>query len=234
LIANKGYFAEFIAEYLIETQDDDIANEDMEMMEEIAEKVKPMLERALSKSDYSVSESGSESIRKISSQRSLSVISGLDKDKSSVKSETKKDGRKGHERTGGKLIEAETSETGSVKLGVYKNYIQTIGICICSCILFSFIGSNVSQVFSSLWLSQWSNDALDPNKTGDTKLRDLRLGVYGGFGTLEAIFTLAASISLNLACIRAAKILHNNMLKRIIRAPMSFFGIVHNYLQIND
>ncbi len=229
LIANKGAFAEFVAEYLIERQDDDIAKEDMEMMEEIAEKVKPILERALSKSESFVSESGSDSIRKRSSQLSLSV-SNRDKDKSSVKSEPKKDGRKGHKRPGGKLIEAETSETGSVKLGVYKKYIQTIGICFCSCILFSFIASNVSQVFSSLWLSQWSNDALDPNKTGDTKLRDLRLGVYAGFGTLEAIFTLTASISLNLACIRAAKLLHNNMLKRIIRAPMSFFGIIDNYL----
>jgi ABC-type multidrug transport system fused ATPase/permease subunit len=92
-------------------------------------------------------------------------------------------------------------------------------------ILLSFVASNVAQVFSGLWLSEWSNDALDSNKSSDTNLRDLRLGVYAGIGIFETIFTLTASISVNIACIRAAKLLHNNMLKRIIRAPMSFFGI---------
>ena len=124
----------------------------------------------------------------------------------------------------GKLIEQEMAETGSVKLDVYKKYMKTIGLILSFSILFGFVASNLSQVFGSLWLSEWANDALDPNNIGNTALRDLRLGVYAGFGTVEAIFSLAASIGLNLACIKASRIIHNNMLQRIIRAPMSFFG----------
>ncbi len=231
LIANKGDFAEFVAEYLMEQSDNDIEKEDMELMEEIAEKVKPILERTLSKttsqSGSVVSEVGSDGVRRRFTGRSSSVISSKD---SETKLKQKKDGSKSRAKPGGKLIEAETSKTGSVKLSVYKNYIRMIGLAFGTTIMFSFVASNVSQVLSGLWLSEWSNDALDPNKIYGTKLRDLRLGVYAGIGSFEALCNLFATISINLACIRAAKLLHNNMLKRILRAPMSFFGIIYHHL----
>jgi ATP-binding cassette subfamily C (CFTR/MRP) protein 1 len=231
LIANKGDFAEFVAEYLIEQSDIDIDKEDMKLMEEISDKVKPILERTLSKatsqSESAISEVGSDGVRRRLTGRSTSVISGKDSEK---KVEQKKDVSKSRKKAGGKLIEAETSETGSVKLSVYKNYIRMIGPAFGTIIIFSFIASNTAQVLSGLWLSEWSNDALDPNKTYDTNLRDLRLEVYAGIGSFEAICILLVCVFINLACIRAAKLLHNNMLKRIIRAPMSFFGIVHHHL----
>jgi ATP-binding cassette subfamily C (CFTR/MRP) protein 1 len=231
LIASKGDFAEFVAEYLMEQSDNDIDKEDMELMDQITKKVKPILERTLSKtasqSGSAVSEIGSDGVRRRLTGRSTSVISGKD---SETKLEPKKDSSKSRGKPGGKLIEAETSETGSVKLSVYKNYIRMIGLSFVTIIMFSFIASNVAQVLSGLWLSEWSNDALDPNKIYDTNLRDLRLGVYAGIVSFDAICNLIASVSVNLACIRAAKLLHNNMLKRIIRAPMSFFGIIDNYL----
>ena len=124
----------------------------------------------------------------------------------------------------GKLIEEEMAETGSVKLDVYKKYMQTIGWILSAVILLCFVVSNLSQVFGSLWLSEWANDALDPNNVGNTALRDLRLGVYAGLGTAEAILSFAGSAGLILGCIKASRIIHNNMLQRIIRAPMSFFG----------
>ena len=79
----------------------------------------------------------------------------------------KKDTPKVRDKSDGKLIESETSETGSVKFAVYKSYIQMIGIIFCTIIFVSFVSSNVAQVFSGLWLSEWANDALDPNKTSD-------------------------------------------------------------------
>ena len=99
-----------------------------------------------------------------------------------------------------------------------------IGLTFGLVVVLSYVASNAAQIMSGLWLSQWSNDALDPIKASDTSQRDLRLGVYAGIGIFETIFNLVGNISLNLACIRAAKQLHNNMLKRIMRAPMSFFG----------
>ena len=220
LVANKGEFAEFVAEYIVEQSDEDIFHEDIELMEGIAEKVRPLIERSLSYTESMVSDTASERSRRPSLFRSISRM----KDKSSDKSGTKESQPKPRTKKMGRLIEQEMSETGSVKLDVYKRYIQTMGYLLCVAILISFIASNGAQVASSLWLSEWSNDALDPNKTGDTALRNMRLGVYGAFGTVEAFFSLIASIALNLACIKAAKIMHNKMIMRIMRAPMSFFG----------
>ena len=227
LVSDKGEFAEFVAEYIVEQSDSDTVPEEIELMEGIADKVRPLIDRSISYTESMVSDTTSDRSKKPSFFRSTSRLSS--RAKSSETSDIKKKEQKSRTRKMGRLIEQEVSETGSVKLDVYKKYVQTIGVAICVAILFSFIASNVAQVFSSLWLSQWSNDALDPNKTGDTALRDLRLGVYGALGTVEAIFSLIASISLNLACIKAAKILHNKMIIRIMRAPMSFFGL--SYIQ---
>ena len=41
-----------------------------------------------------------------------------------------------------------------------------------------------------MWLSGWSNDALDPQKALDPRVRDLRLGVYGGLGAGESEFII--------------------------------------------
>jgi len=225
MIASKGDFAEFVAEYLIKQSDNDIDKEDMELMKEIVEKVKPISETTLSKAISQIESIASEvrrdNVRKCFSTKTTSVINGKD---SETKMEQKKDSSKSEGKPSGKLIETETSETGSVKLSVYKNYIRMIGLEFGTVIVFFLIAANVAQVISGLWLSEWSNDALDPNKIYDTNLRDLRLGVYAGIGSFEAICSLVANMSVTLACIRAAKHLHNNMLRRIIIAPMSFFG----------
>jgi len=81
----------------------------------------------------------------------MSVNSGKD---SETKVEQKKDVSKSRGKTGGKLIEAQTSETGSVKLSVYKDYIQMIGPAFGTITMFSYIASNVAQVLSGLWLSE--------------------------------------------------------------------------------
>ena len=86
-LLNKGDFAEFVAEYIIEQSDSDIDKEDMELMGELEEKVKPLIERTMSRSGSIVSEGGSDAIRKRLSVRSSSVISSKDKDE---KHETEK------------------------------------------------------------------------------------------------------------------------------------------------
>ncbi|GFS55651.1 canalicular multispecific organic anion transporter 1, partial [Trichonephila inaurata madagascariensis] len=99
-----------------------------------------------------------------------------------------------------------------------------------ACLLSHYFGGNcwlswllLSSVGSSLWLSVWSNDSLNPDSASHYSLTDLRLGVYGALGGGEVIFTFLTSIMTNLSCLRAAKILHDGMLEHIMRAPMSFF-----------
>ncbi|XP_017479612.1 PREDICTED: multidrug resistance-associated protein 1-like [Rhagoletis zephyria] len=247
LIEEKGDFAEFLAEYLVENMDnsgDD--SEDNELMKSLAEKVKPILERSeslRSKGSLTRSDSVRSSLGRpaggIARQQSQTSVrrrreSSSAKEASkemSKEQQLKKKGGPGEEKVGGKgkgkgagkLITEESAATGSVKLKVYIKYFQTVGTAITALIIGSMVVSNVFQIFSSLWLSSWSNDGLDPVKANDTDLRNWRLGGYAGFGAGEIVASLFSTIVLNIACIRASKLLHNEMLACIMFAPMAFF-----------
>jgi len=169
-------------------------------------------------------ESGNEAIiRKISSVRKRTISSSVSSS-TTVNENRKFKEESTKEKRGERLIEDETSETGQVKRQVYWEYIKSIGLYSTIIISTAYIVSNAFQIGLSLWLSVWSNDSLDPTKRNDTALRDLRLVVYAGLGLVEAITFLLSAISLSFACLNASKLLHNNMLKHIIKSPMSFFG----------
>ena len=220
LIANKGDFAEFVAEYIIQQSESEIPEEEKDLVEQLKQQVRPFIERSISM----MSERSQESdIRRRYSMRSSSISSTqLDKGTDDVLKKRKI--KEAKDKKSGRLIESESAQTGSVKLEVYKIYFQMIGYTLIAYVIFSNLLSNGATIVNGLWLSEWSNDALDPKKINDTSLRDLRLGVYAGIGTFESVFTLSANLLVSLGCIRAAKLLHNKMLERILRAPMSFFG----------
>ncbi|XP_071042907.1 ATP-binding cassette sub-family C member 2 isoform X3 [Parasteatoda tepidariorum] len=89
--------------------------------------------------------------------------------------------------------------------------------------ILSYPLSTAFSLGSSLWLSAWRKDANDPVKSVDTKLQNLHLGVYGGLGGGEIVFTIVTALLMNLACLRASTILHNDILNHIMHASMSFF-----------
>ena len=233
LIANNGDFSEFVAEYVTQQQTEEVVNEDeLQAIEELRQKVKPFIERSISvMSERSRAESD---IRRRFSMRSSSVSSSgsdIESREGYIKKKLKEEER---DKKKGRLTEAEFAETGSVKWEVYKNYFKMIGIALVLYVLISNIISNAATILSGLWLSEWANDALDPIKVKDTNLRSLRLGVYAALGGVESIFLLSAQLLVTLACIRASKLMHDNMLARILRAPMSFFGItVLPHLQLH-
>jgi ABC-type multidrug transport system fused ATPase/permease subunit len=208
LIARKGYFADFVAEYLSEESESDFENGEKDIINKLRQQFK-QIDKTIDQSVVSVINEG---IRKLS------------KNSSNISHKSVKSPQNLIQISNGKLTEAETSATGSVKFKVYKNYIQLIGFYFISIILMSFVVSNVALILSGLWLSEWSNDSININKTEDTDLRNFRLEVYTGLSILEAIFTMIAFLSINFGCIRATELLHNLMIQRVIRAPMAFFG----------
>lgn len=223
LIERRGDFAEFVAEYLLEQTDEDLENGEVDVIEKLREQMKPIMDRTIDKSirDSLISGSSDGLRRRAFSKRSSSALSI--KSEKSGKSEAQVS-KKPMQKINGRLTEAETSETGSVKLKIYKKYISFFGLTFNVVIIGSFIMANVLQILAGLWLSEWANDSLEPNNLYDTDLRDLRLGVYAGLGILESVFSLVANMSASLGCVLAAKLLHNLMIKRVIRAPMAFFG----------
>ncbi|XP_054162747.1 ATP-binding cassette sub-family C member 3-like [Oppia nitens] len=222
LVANKGDFAEFVAEYILQQSEDDINDEELNIIQQLRERVQPFIERSISKiSEFS---DRSDIRRQFSTQRSTSVTSSKSRTTEQSNQElTQKPKIKDQKPNRGRLIEAEMAETGSVKFEVYKQYFQMIGFGLIGIVLSVNVCANGATIASGLWLTNWANDALDPQKINDSGLRDMRLGVYAAIGIIETIFSLSSHLLISLSCIRAAKLLHNKMLFRILRAPMAFF-----------
>jgi len=81
-------------------------------------------------------------------------------------------------------------------------------------------GAQVSSVSSNILLSAWSDD-----RSADTDVarRNFYLTFYGVLGGLQSLFIFLAIMVMTFGTIKASRQLHNNLLKNILRAPMSFF-----------
>ncbi|XP_054838696.1 ATP-binding cassette sub-family C member 2 isoform X1 [Eublepharis macularius] len=124
---------------------------------------------------------------------------------------------------GQRLIEKEAVETGKVKFSVYLQYLQAVGWGFSTLVFIAYIGQYVASVGSSLWLSDWTDDALNLTETYSAAQRDMRVGVFGALGVGQAIFLLAGSFLAARGAVQASGTLHQELLSNILRAPMSFF-----------
>ncbi|XP_053165769.1 ATP-binding cassette sub-family C member 2 isoform X2 [Hemicordylus capensis] len=128
------------------------------------------------------------------------------------------------ELKGQRLIEKEAMETGKVKFSMYLQYLSAVGWVLSTCVFIGYVGQAAASVGSSLWLSDWTNDALlFQNQTYPAAQRDLRVGVYGVLGTSQALFLLAAALLAARGAVQASRVLHEKLLNNILRVPMSFF-----------
>ncbi|XP_036328973.1 multidrug resistance-associated protein 1 isoform X1 [Rhagoletis pomonella] len=225
LLARKGAFAEFIIQHLQE------AAEEVEDLDEIKQQLEGTVksEELLGTFEKVISLARTESL-----SDSVSVKS-LDSNKGSLR--RRKTGRQDSEVSAistvsqqkklavdeGKLIETEKSETGGVQLAVYKHYIKSVGIFLSLATLILNFVYQAFSIGSNLWLTQWSNDKRVEN---DTSLRDMYLGVYGAFGFGQGLFAYFAVILLYTGALKAAELLHNDLLYHIIRASVcQFFDV---------
>ncbi|XP_054723431.1 multidrug resistance-associated protein 1-like [Uloborus diversus] len=234
LLAKKGAFADFLIQYLQENASEvseSVLPDELNLIQEIAASVgaPPEIARQLSKLSDPESETDRDS-KRATSPTTPEGGEGIRKRTPSVRnSVSKEDVRKRDSikevqlSKGSKLTEKETMEVGSVKSSVYLDYIRALGYWTAFGIVICYAISTAFNLGSSLWLTAWSDDSLDRSNAKDINLRNLRLGVYGGLGGAETLFTLITAVSLNLACLKAATMLHDGMLCHIMHAPMSFF-----------
>ncbi|XP_075974237.1 multidrug resistance-associated protein 1-like [Anticarsia gemmatalis] len=212
LLEKKGAFAEFLLHHLSAAEQDSLAEDLEDIKHDLESKLGPEFERKL------------QWARSISSgARSEDAAGGGDHD---VKASKEQLADKGEEKALNQLIEAETMETGRVKWEVYKHYLSNVGVGASVATALIYILMNSIQIGTNFWLARWSNDdTMLVNGTVDTKKRDMYLGVYGGFGLAQAITSLFCDLLPFLASLRAAKILHEILLKNILRAPLQFFEV---------
>ena len=208
LLRKNGDFAKFLLEYM--TNDD----ADSDFVDEVKEKLK---------STMGEKELMQQLSRKDSVSSTSSYGSGTDdgarkrikSQKSAV--ETKEPSIPVKKDDGTKLIEKEAVETGSVKLKVYFYYMKAIGIIGTLVVVFFQVAFTGSSIMANYWLNWWTQD-----KFPDYDYK-FYLGVYGAIGGAQAISILLLMGIFGFISLNGSKVLHKNMLMRVMMSPMSFF-----------
>ncbi|CAB1429177.1 unnamed protein product [Pleuronectes platessa] len=216
LRANKGAFSEFLDTYAQEERKRTYSDcsQDTEDLPLVSESEDTHVDSALEDS-VTLTLKRENSIRR--SKRNGSIR----RRKSSSLRELESAGKI---KEGERIIEKETMETGQVKFSVYLQYMRAIGwvYSIGAVVFFAaFSGATVGQ---SLWLSEWTNDAVVYyNMTYPVSQRDTRIGVYAALGFVQALFAFFATLLLATGSICASRVLHSRLLNNILRVPMVFF-----------
>ena len=138
----------------------------------------------------------------------------------------------------GQTDQSMVTKTGSVSCLVYLTYLQRVGFISSACILLAFFIANVFFLLSQLWLSTWSSDH-DKSHSLLRPLYDLIAGaadltptqfslsllaVYGLWGLGQTVFILLGTLMLNIGALRASRLLHAEMLGRLMQTPLWFFA----------
>ena len=226
LLNKKGDFADFLVQFLSN-------NEKIEDPETDAEvnAIKSNLENTIGKKNLARQLSKAQS-DKSTVMSGMSAITTMERKSSDKDTSTK---RREHfnstsqsittehmveaDQVGQNLIETEKLEEGGVKWGVYKYYADSVGMfAFLSSIMFYVIYQGFS-VGANIWLSEWADDVT----ANETSVRNKYLAVYGTLGFLQSVSIMFATTVFAIFTLDAATKLHDTMLMRILRAPMSFF-----------
>ncbi|KAF8937351.1 multidrug resistance-associated protein 3 [Dissophora ornata] len=117
------------------------------------------------------------------------------------------------------LIADEKMATGSVSWNVYNIYIKAASYKYSIFVLFLFVCAQALQIGTNLWLQYWSSVA----GTGRHTIAEF-LGVYATLIFIYMVFNVfSAYITMVMAAIRASTRLHDRLLTKMSRLPMSFF-----------
>jgi ABC-type multidrug transport system fused ATPase/permease subunit len=117
----------------------------------------------------------------------------------------------------------EHKEKGSVKYNVYKTYWRANGVANVAIALASTVVKQVFSLMTTLWLKHWSSNNQHPS--GDPQLHlGYYLAVYGLLGFFTGLTAFVNGVTLFSVCaVRSARVLHDRMFAKVLRAPMSFF-----------
>ncbi|KAF9108232.1 hypothetical protein BGX29_002375 [Mortierella sp. GBA35] len=140
-----------------------------------------------------------------------STQGGLDKEAKEV-AEIKKDDK-------AELVAEEKMVHGSVSWSVYKIYASAASYKLSILVVLLFMGGQALQIGTNVWLKYWTTQ-------GGSTSRSIGefLGVYAALVISFLISNVTVTyVAMVLAAIRASTILHERLLSKMLRLPMSFF-----------
>mmetsp|Transcript_11549 Transcript_11549/g.40382 ORF Transcript_11549/g.40382 Transcript_11549/m.40382 type:complete len:1626 (-) Transcript_11549:176-5053(-) len=122
------------------------------------------------------------------------------------------------ERDGKDLMEAEERRTGAVRFHVWWSYLRVGGLAFAMLTLLLYTITQIAGLYSSLWVAFWADDAAYIEHPVEYWM--------GGYAILAGVLGLMAYMRAYLLVwlgIKSSVRLHDSLVKRVLRAPMSFF-----------
>ncbi|KAI9714511.1 MAG: hypothetical protein M1820_000472 [Bogoriella megaspora] len=132
--------------------------------------------------------------------------------------EEKKDQKKRKgKKPPGALMQTEERAVKSVGWDVYIAYIKASGsILVLPLVFILLVLSQGANISTSLWLSWWTS-----NKFGYSE--GTYIGVYAALGVVQVLLMFFFSLALSVFGTRSSKVMLQQAIYRVLRAPMSFF-----------
>ena len=230
LLERKGEFADFLIEYMAEQEGDE--GEDHE-------ELKAELERAVGREKFQRQLSTASIKRKESlsptalspqtpkkepetriRQESVTVHSDGGVKATDEVEETKKP-KDVEEKAGAKLIEKESIKSGNVSIQVYFHYFKNMGLFVTLIIFLLMAVYEGTNVGKNYWLTVWTGNELG-NAT-EPHWRNVYIGTYIGLGIAQSVSMVIISVIMAISTLKGSSRMHNIMLERVMRSPMSFF-----------
>ncbi|KAK7486144.1 hypothetical protein BaRGS_00022610, partial [Batillaria attramentaria] len=117
-----------------------------------------------------------------------------------------------------------------VKLNVFGSYARHVGFLASAAILFLFAGYQVSSIYASFWLTDWTGDAtLTASNSTTAEVRERNgfyLTYYGILGAMQAVFISLYAFLAAVRMTKAAANMHASMLDRVV--PITNELLRHN------
>ncbi|OXB77004.1 UNVERIFIED_CONTAM: hypothetical protein H355_014826 [Colinus virginianus] len=220
LLKQNKAFAEFLRNYSL----DDNIEDELTMMEE--EEVLLAEDTLSIHTDLADNEPVTNEVRK-QFLRQLSVISSEGGECPNKMSTKRRVGEKKaaepalpRRTPNEKLIQAETTEMGTVKLTVFWQYMKAVSPVVSLIICFLYCCQNAASIGANVWLSDWTNE---PVINGTQHNTSMRIGVYAALGFLQGFIVFISSYTLAMGGINAARTLHTALLENKFHTPQSFY-----------
>ena len=161
--------------------------------------------------------------RNVSTESKSSIATKLkNKEKNASADNRKLDNRSSN------LITIEEKKTGDVSLSTYSYYIKAGGIISFINVCLFLILAQVFQLLSTFWLSHWGTVALRhsiANNPLSESTNIYYLNFYAMFCCLFLISFVMRSLLLAQFRLGTSKVLHENLLLKVLGAPVAFFDI---------
>ncbi|NWW84687.1 MRP6 protein, partial [Rhynochetos jubatus] len=122
--------------------------------------------------------------------------------------------------TKGRLTEGEKTQHGRVNMSIYAAYLKATGLPLCVYIILLFTSQQTLSFSRGYWLSVWTDD---PAHNGTQQHTELRVGVFGALGVVQALGRFASTAAVLLGGVLASHKLFLQLLRNVARSPMVFF-----------